>query len=268
MHIRKSLASRSHVLLHRLGQSPRAAHAAVIVRNQCNALIGYHLAEGSTFEQGGETHLIAKAARHVRTFIDVGANVGGWTNQLLAYQPDARGVLIEPAPDALAQLRANVPDTMTIVPAAASAAAGTMTFYDEGAASTESSAFIGLTTGATAIDVPVVTIDDVLTDQGWNSVDLLKIDAQGNDGHVLEGAASTLARQAAEIVQFEYAYHWMLGGSTLTATVEMLRDAGYTIWVPRVDSIEPYDHSRFGEFFWYSNFVATTPQGESWLTDA
>jgi FkbM family methyltransferase len=235
------------------------------MRNQCNALIGYHLAAGSTFDQGGETYLIAKAARHIRTFIDFGANVGAWTNTLLAYQPKARGILIEPAPDALAKLRANVPDTMTVVPAAASAAVGTMRFYDEGGASTESSAFAGLTTGATAIDVPVVTIDGVLTEHGWDTVDLLKIDAQGNDGHVLEGAAKTLARQGAAIIQFEYAYHWMFGGSTLTATVEMLLEAGYEVWIPRRDGFEPYDHRLFGEFFWYSNFVATTPRGQSWI---
>jgi FkbM family methyltransferase len=265
MALRTRLAHRTNWVVRRLARSSRAVRAAVLVRNQCNMLIGYHLAPAAHFGGDGEEVLLTKVAPHVGTFIDIGANVGDWTNALLARQPDAVGVLIEPTGDARQLLTARVPSSMRVLAAAAGAERGTITFYDEGGGSTQSSAFAGLTTNAVAIEVPVTTIDSVLADQGWDSVDLVKIDAQGNDGHILRGAAETLARGAAHVIQFEYADCWILGGSTLAATIEMLRGYGYDVWVLKPDGVAPYDHREFGEFFTYSNFVATTPTGTAWM---
>jgi hypothetical protein len=39
----------------------------------------------------------------------------------------------------------------------------------------------------------------------------------------------------------------------------------YEIWALRSSGPEPLDHGRYGEFFSYANFIATTPQGEDWL---
>ncbi len=264
MTFRMRVANCANRVVRQLSRSSRATRLAVLVRNQCNMLIGYHLAPRSSFDGDGENVLLDRVAPHVGRFIDVGANVGDWTRGLLARQPTATGVLVEPTEDALARLRAF--DAMTVVAAAAGAAPGTMTFYDEGAASTHSSGFAGLTTDARAVKVRVVTIDEVLEEQGWDVVDIVKIDAQGNDAHVLAGAARTLARQAAHVIQFEYADCWILGGSTLASTLEMLRDHGYAVWVLKPYGIAAYDHRDYGEFFSYSNFIATTPRGTAWLT--
>lgn len=259
--MRTRLGNRANWVVRRLAASERAARAAARVRNQCNLLMGYHLAPSPAFDLNGEAKLLDRAAPYVSTFIDVGANVGGWTNALLARQPAATGVLVEPTPDALKQLRANVPNSMKIIAAAASHTAGTMTFYDEGGASEQSAGLAALTTNGQPIEVPVVTVDGILTAQGWDLLDMLKIDAQGYDAHVLAGAGQALERRAITIIQFEYDDCWEWAGSTLLAAIEMLRCAGYAVWALRPEGVVPYDPEPFGEFFAYSNFVATTPAG-------
>jgi FkbM family methyltransferase len=212
----------------------------------------------------GEARLLASVAPRINTFIDVGANVGTWTNAVLLQRSSAQGILIEPTSDALSCLRANVPGHMIIVEAAAGRAPGQLKFYDEGGGSEHSSAVASSTSQATPISVPVVTIDMVLEEHGWDSVDLLKIDAEGYDAHVLAGAADTLERQAAQVIQFEYGPAWIGAGCTLSGVLDQLHRASYTTWVLRPGGPELYHH-RWGEFFNYSNFVATTRRGTSWL---
>lgn len=56
----------------------------------------------------------------------------------------------------------------------------------------------------TLVDVPTNTIDAYLAEKGIHHIDLLKIDTEGYDPLVLEGAAATLAANVVDLVQFEY----------------------------------------------------------------
>jgi tRNA G46 methylase TrmB len=102
----------------RISGSKRVARTAAVVRNQCQTLIGYHLAPSSNAWENGEQWLVERVAPKVRTFLDVGANVGSWSQFMLAQNPDAQGIAVEPGTAALARLRQTLNERVEIVEAA------------------------------------------------------------------------------------------------------------------------------------------------------
>ena len=77
-----------------------------------------------------------------------------------------------------------------LVPAAVSNSSGSCTFIDtaDGVSHIVSQA-TATTRGEERYDVPQITLDDFTRDRGIDSVDFLKVDAEGYDLHVLEGAS-------------------------------------------------------------------------------
>src|SRR5262245_45611787 len=65
----------------RLGRSPLVARAAVALRNQCEAVIQAYLSDGSDPEENGEYRFLDLASRGARGFVDVGANLGHWSER-------------------------------------------------------------------------------------------------------------------------------------------------------------------------------------------
>ena len=64
--------------------------------------------------------------RSGRVFIDVGANVGTWTRWLAPYFE--HGHAVEPDPDAVAALQADLPANVTVHPVGAWSTESTLTF--------------------------------------------------------------------------------------------------------------------------------------------
>ena len=83
--------------------------------------------------------------------------------------------------------------------------------------------------------VPVLTIDDIVAGeilpQGMTSFDVLKMDAQGFDPLLLQGAAATLQAQRPAIVQFRYGYSGAWGQTTLHDTVHQMHQYGYVCYL-------------------------------------
>ena len=128
--------------------------------------------------------------------IDVGANIGQFMAAIKAFHPTASVLSIEPDPDSHAQLLGNVGvrSEVTAVAAAAGAAPGTLTLHRH-----ELSVMSTLRPGDAAgydaarqTRVPVETLDSLA--EGLGTIDLLKIDVEGFELDVLEGAAAVLAR--------------------------------------------------------------------------
>lgn len=142
--------------------------------------------------------LMSKLLSTATTFVDVGANFGYFTclgAHLLARQAGSSVIAIEPNPKLARLLRRNVEINwssapVTIIEAAAGGQSGNATLFipkDHGANA-------GLTDseGADRVDVRLVRVDDVVpSDQ---KVDVLKIDVEGHELGVLQGAAETIRR--------------------------------------------------------------------------
>jgi FkbM family methyltransferase len=171
-----------------------------LVDTEWNFLSGYT-------KEDATTQFVKSFLRPGMTFVDAGANVGYFT--LLAASLGARVVAYEPTPAVAERLRENVTlnafNNVTIVNAAVADKCGSLTFY--GTASSESpddpeanNLFGG---GDYSIEVAAVSLDDNLADHGVQKVDLLKIDVEGAEPMVLDGAEKLLRHPAAPTILIE-----------------------------------------------------------------
>lgn len=244
-----------------LAHSGPAVRLAIEVRRQADVLVGARLGHDADSASNGEYLLVRTLGPSVRAFIDVGANVGDWTSMLLgqALSPEPRGLLLEPSGSACKRLRGRfgLEPSIEIVEAAASDAAGKAEFFEEPDGGLTSSLVKEFSsTTAKARTVAMTTIDREAEERGMESVDILKIDAEGWDLFVLRGARDLLSRQGVGIVQFEYNRAWRQSGATLKAAFSLLESYGYEVFLLRPLGLYSLNLAIIGEFYEYSNFVA------------
>jgi FkbM family methyltransferase len=135
--------------------------------------------------------------------IDIGANLGEWTVPVArAVGPAGRVVAVEPAPrnaEALAKtLAANALRRVEIVRCALGEDDGTVDFVVPLVTSSRSdtgTAHIGpAAAGHETMRVTLRRLDGLIAERGFARLDLVKIDVEGHERRVLDGAATTLAR--------------------------------------------------------------------------
>lgn len=250
-----------------LGRSRAVARLAVMVQNQAQCVIGWHIGgQTSAMEENGELLLMQVLGSRVRTFIDVGANVGHWTQSLLKHvPPEANGLLFEPAPSTVQHLTKVLANEsrVEIRPAAVASEAGWANFYSESGHGETSSLVAGFSAQSSqATTCQVVTLDEELASKGWEQIDFLKLDCEGYDLKALLGARRLLKQKAIGVIQFEYNRPWMEAGSTLAGALSYLRGIGYEVYLLREDGLHPFQSEKWGEFFKYANFVAVHPDWE------
>lgn len=151
-----------------------------------------------------------------RTFVDIGANVGYFTvlgGKLVG--PAGRVVAIEPHPRLAALLRHNVAmngyyNFTTVLEKAAWSEATRLQFHARssylgnssvGSIGAESLGVLGDT--EELIEVEAARLDDLLV--GCPKVDVVKLDAEGAEGHALRGLTRTLSANPDVQVLFEWA---------------------------------------------------------------
>ena len=140
------------------------------------------------------------------TFVDVGANVGGYAFWMLSrLEMSGRVVAVEPNPELCRQLRFNVStnkaeERVQVVEAAVGAERGTGTLLI-GARNSGESRLIRTDPGGGAgpgpdapgpeapgatIPVDVVTLADVVSEAGLRRIDCLKVDVEGHEAAVIQ----------------------------------------------------------------------------------
>ena len=160
---------------------------------------GYRLVPADYQPQCGLNHffpLLRTYGFSPRHIWDVGANRGDWTRTAICHFPDADYTLIEPQ-DAF---ETNVEDLVRLghkirwVNAGAGASAGVLSLYinpkDQGSTFVDIPKF--RQEAVRSIDVPIRTLNEIRATLGLPVPDMLKIDAEGLDLRVLEGAGDFL----------------------------------------------------------------------------
>ncbi|GAC1631206.1 MAG: hypothetical protein NVS9B14_02670 [Candidatus Acidiferrum sp.] len=142
-----------------------------------------------------------------KNFLDLGANIGYFSCLLgkLAGQ-SGRVVSIEPEPlnrELLQEnLRRNHITNTTVQACAVGAAEGTAKLGIYKPANRGRHSMVDLENCKTFIEVPVRRLDDLLQETDVKSWDLLKIDVEGYEPFVMEGAAQTLSHTQMLAMEF------------------------------------------------------------------
>jgi FkbM family methyltransferase len=142
----------------------------------------------------------AIAVDHPRCVVDVGANIGVFS----LYQSMVKGaeqvVAFEPSPEVFPRLVKNIEingiKNVRVVNAAAGNESGTLSFSESRISANSRVSEAG------PLKVPCVRLDDELRDV--SSIDILKIDTEGYETHVLRGASETLKKTERIALELHY----------------------------------------------------------------
>jgi FkbM family methyltransferase len=176
----------------------------------------------------------------IDTVLDIGANIGQYGSALRAGGFTGRIISCEPLPDAFAHLarRSGSDERWTALNTAAGDAPGTLEINVS--ANSYSSSLLPMTNAHTDAapgsefvrteTVPVTTVADIVREQAIDPArTLLKIDTQGYEAPVLDGAGPLVGRLAA--ISLELSFVPLYAGQQLfDDLVDRLRAADYVLY--------------------------------------
>ena len=175
--------------------------------------------------------LLASFGFAPRQVWDVGANRGDWTRAALRYFPEADYTLVEPQLELHGSLDALARQGRKIrwVHAGAGRQPGLLPLYI--AAKDQSSSFLDASRikadAVRQVEVPVRTLDEIHSSLSLPIPELLKIDAEGLDLAVLEGAAGFLG--TTEVILAEAAVGQLDLENSARALINAMDGYGYRL---------------------------------------
>jgi len=173
-----------------------------------------------------------------KTVIDVGANIGQFTVAAMKIFQDVTVCAFEPLPDAAAQFRRHTAGFRGIAlhQVALGATAGTATLRVS--ANSVSSSLLPMkpahgeafpeSKAVRTIDVPITTLDGVLAGSVLVRPVLLKVDAQGFEAQVLQGASAALAQIDHVLIEVSLVPLYE-GEPTFTELANRLAEQGFVL---------------------------------------
>lgn len=164
------------------------------------------------------------------TVIDVG--VANGTNDLYRAFPDSKHLLIEPLEEFTPYLdeicRAYRAE---YVIAAADSGSGTTTInvHPDLCGSSLLKEEEGESVDGVEREVPTITIDEVIADKSLSSPYVIKIDAQGGEIKVLDGATATLENTEVVILEVSL-FGFFIGGPQFIDIVNYMKNKGFVVY--------------------------------------
>ena len=205
---------------------------------------------------------------------DVGANVGRWSESMLATasqtgrESDLRLHIFEPDIAAFAQLtKALHGQQASLNKTALSDRRGTAAFHVVAPGAGTNSLYPMPGANRTAQEnVVTITLDWYAKHAKVDRFALVKIDAEGHDLAVMRGARTLLAEHRITVVQFEYNHRWILARFFLRDAFDFLLPLGYRIGklTPRGVEFYPSWDAEL-ETFVEGNYVACDPEAAAGL---
>jgi FkbM family methyltransferase len=201
------------------------------------------------------------------TVLDVGANVGAWSQALLRQAARTgrherlRLHAFEPADHTHRLLAARIGAHAQVNRLAVSDRSGTATLHVVAPGAGTNSLHGDPGAPLPTEEVETITVDQYCESRGIDHVDLLKVDTEGHDFDVLSGCRRALHAQAVSLVQFEYNHRWIRARHYLKDAFDLLEPHGYRIGklTPRgIESYPGWDPDL--ETFVEGNYLAATPE--------
>jgi FkbM family methyltransferase len=185
------------------------------------------------------------------TVFDVGFHAGDFADAVLAARPNARITGFEPAASirgAYELAHPSIDHRISLESLAVSDQEGEFVFHDDSSAQ-NSLASIEPTHRTVSYPVRTTTIDVYASLHGIDHIDLLKIDVEGHDLHVLEGAQRMLEAQQIDLFVFEYNFAWVLTRRYLHDAVLFFANKPYRLFRLFNGFLSPLEFSHKEERF-------------------
>jgi len=198
----------------------------------------------------GELLCIERFIASGKVVFDVGANVGSWSEEVFNQFPDTEIHLFEPVPKIYKSLLQNLAEGIgdsKIVPnnyaLGKQEESKQFAYYHD---SPEWSTFhrrlqaekeYGIKEPQ-IINVLTTTIDNYCQRQEINHINFLKIDVEGGELNVLEGANNLLLQGKVDYIQFEYGGTYIDSKTTLKQVFEYFQNLRYSIFKIQLDGLE------------------------------
>lgn len=208
-------------------------HGATVVLNRMDPVISGALTL-RVFEKT-ETRFFRRIYRPDMIFLDIGANVGYYTALALQISRGcAKVIALEPDPVSFEYLRKTVTrngGTQTIcLQRAAGHRRGQTILYRSG----ENCGDNRLYPHESCTDecyAEIITVDELLAELDIGEVDIIKMDVQGYEYHVLSGMIATVRRSSRLIIMMEFWPHGLCqAGSDPLQLLETLTECGLTLF--------------------------------------
>ena len=200
----KPLRALTNAAIRRIVPAQLRIGKATVVLNPNDPVISGALTFG-VYEKP-ETRFFQAVCRPGMNFLDIGANVGYYTALAMAAGA-GRVVALEPDPENFtyleATIRANAPALALAIQKAAGPAAGKLTLYRSSSNRGDNRLYANELCDQSC-EVDVCVIDQLLTELDTRTIDLVKADVQGFEGHVLEGMKETIARSGSLTGMMEF----------------------------------------------------------------
>lgn len=187
-----------------------------VIQDYLCALNGIGVLDKCEIDVTGEASFLSVCLEKVRSRLpvvfDVGAHVGDYTREVLKRSPRARVFVFEPHPKTFASLGelAELPN-VTPLNLALGERDGELPFYDYRDMDGSFHASLYREVIETLHHAPSVThtvavrrLADVAAEYGVDRIDLLKVDTEGHEYAVLEGAEPLIRAGAVDVIHFEF----------------------------------------------------------------
>jgi len=165
--------------------------------------------------------------------VDVGFHDGESTAEIFKVRPKAHVIGFDPSRFGRESYdrRFSGDPRVTFVNAALADKPGEMDFYDyENMCNSLAARKEMPGETPTVYKVPILTFDDYVRTNGVGQINLMKIDAEGYDLNVMEGARETFAREGVDMFMFEFASGWAASKRYLWEVVEYMEPLPYTMF--------------------------------------
>jgi FkbM family methyltransferase len=217
--------------------------------------------EGADLTVNGERFVLERLkAAQFQIAIDVGANVGDWTIEVIERWPTCTVHALEVAPETFEQLQNRITtheDSLRVkchqIGLSDRARHQTMYYFPDHPTLTGDSRRHH-EYRAVPFDATLATLDDFCGEQGINAIDFLKIDVEGAEHLVLKGATRALSNHSISVLQFEY-------GAFSIDTRFLLKDffdlLGHQFFVGKIypNYVDFADYDWRSEDFRFANYL-------------
>lgn len=198
--------------------------------------------------------------------LDVGANIGNYSKEILKINPKAIIYAFEPHPETYDFLKKNiVADNFITLNFGVGDRKDELVLYDyESKSGSEHASLYKAViedlrkSPSKGNKVQIIKLDDFLTEQKIDCVDLLKIDTEGNEFKVLLGAQEYLKKNKIKAIQFEFNEMNVISRTFFKDFWDLLQDFNLFRLLPGGGMIHIKEYRPVEcEIFAFQNIVAT-----------